>query len=111
MSKPTVQRLDAIINFIRGGRMQFRKKPIINEAVQWTGDNLREIIDFTGLHPSAQKWTWEEYEEVVKREGLKVFTLEGPLLASLGDYIMRGVNGEFYPIKPDILAKTYDRVG
>jgi preprotein translocase subunit Sss1 len=80
MSKPTVQRLDA-------------------------------IIDFTGLHPSAQKWTWEEYEEVVKREGLKIFTLEGPLFASIGDYIMRGVNGEFYPIKPDILAKTYDRVG
>ena len=111
MSKPTVQRLDAIINFIRGGRMQFRKKPIINEAVQWTGDNLREIIDFTGLHPSVGKWTWEEYEEVVKNEGLKIFTLEGPLFASVGDYIMRGVNGELYPIKPGILAKTYDRVG
>ena len=93
------------------GTIKFRKKPIVNEAIRWTGDNLREIIDFTGLHPSAQKWTWEEYEEVVKREGLKIFTLEGPLLASLGDYIMRGVSGEFYPIKPDILAKTYDRVG
>ena len=93
------------------GTIKFRKKPIVNEAIRWTGDNLREIIDFTGLHPSAQKWTWKEYEEVVKREGLKVFTLEGPLLASLGDYIMRGVSGEFYPIKPDILAKTYDRVG
>ena len=91
--------------------MQFRKKPIINEAVQWTGDNLREIINFTGLHPSAQKqWTWEEYEDVVRREGLKIFTLEGPLMASVGDYIMRGVKGEFYPIKPDILAETYDRV-
>jgi hypothetical protein len=77
MPKPTVQRLDAIINFIRGGRMLFRKKPIINEAVQWTGDNLREIIDFTGLHPSAQKWTWEEYEEVVKREGKKSLPLKG----------------------------------
>ena len=93
------------------GTIKFRKKPIVNEAIRWTGDNLREIIDFTGLHPSAQKWTWEEYEEVVKREGLKIFTLEGPLFASVGDYIMRGVNGEFYPIKPDILAKTYDRVG
>lgn len=91
--------------------MKFQKKPIINEAIQWTGNNLREIINFTGLHPSAQKqWTWEEYEDVVRREGLKIFTLEGPLMASVGDYIMRGVKGEFYPIKPDILAETYDRV-
>jgi hypothetical protein len=90
--------------------MKFCKKPIVNEAIRWTGENLKEIIDFTGLHPSAQKWTWEEYEEVVKNEGLKIFTLEGPLLASLGDYIMRGVRGEFYPIKPDILDETYDRV-
>ena len=92
------------------GTIKFRKKPIVNEAIRWTGDNLREIIDFTGLHPSAQKWTWEEYEDVVKHEGLKIFTLEGPLNASIGDYIMRGVSGEFYPIKTDILAKTYDRV-
>ena len=84
------------------GTIKFRKKPIVNEAIRWTGDNLREIIDFTGLHPSAQKWTWEEYEEVVRTKGLKIFTLEGPLFASVGDYIMRGVNGEFYPIKPDI---------
>jgi len=95
---------------VHGGTMKFCKKPIVNEAIRWTGENLKEIIDFTGLHPSAQKWTWEEYEEVVKNEGLKIFTLEGPLLASLGDYIMRGVRGEFYPIKPDILDETYDRV-
>jgi predicted aminopeptidase len=93
-----------------GGTMKFRKKPIVNEAIRWTGENLKEVIAFTGLHPSAQKWTWEEYEEVVKHEGLKIFTLEGPLFASVGDYIMRGVSGEFYPIKPDILVKTYDRV-
>ena len=90
--------------------MKFQKKQIVNEAVQWTGDNLKDVIAFTGLHQSAEKWTWEEYEEIVKREGLKIFTLEGPLMASVGDYIMRGVSGEFYPIKPDILVKTYDRV-
>lgn len=90
--------------------MKFRKKPVEVDAIQWTGNNLKEIIEFAGLHPSAQKWTWEEYEEVVRNEGLKIFTLEGPLMASVGDYIMRGVHGEFYPIKPDILALTYDRV-
>jgi len=90
--------------------MKFRKKPVYTEGIQWTGDNLREIIEFTGLHPSAQKWTWEEYEEVVRQDGLKIITLEGPLHASIGDWIMRGVAGEFYPIKPDILAATYDTV-
>ena len=89
---------------------KYRKKPVVIEAVQWTGDNLREIIDFTGLHESAKKWTWEEYEKVVALQGLKIFTLEGPLNASPGDYIIKGVQGEFYPCKPDIFEATYDRV-
>ena len=89
---------------------KYRKKPVVIEAFQWTGDNLREIIDFTGLHESAKKWTWEEYEKVVALQGLKIFTLEGPLNASPGDYIIKGVQGEFYPCKPDIFEATYDRV-
>lgn len=89
---------------------KYRKKPVVIEAVQWTGDNLREIIDFTGLHESAKKWTWEEYEKVVALQGLKIFTLEGPLNASPGDYIIKVVQGEFYPCKPDIFEATYDRV-
>jgi hypothetical protein len=87
--------------------MQYVKKPVVIEAVQWTGGNLREIIDFMGLHPSAEKWTWEEYEGVVRREGLKIFTLEGIMMAGIGDFIIKGVNGEYYPCKPDIFEKTY----
>ncbi len=90
--------------------MKFRKKPVIIDAVKWTGNNLREVIDFTGLHPSANKWTWEKYEEVVCREGLKIFTLEGPLMATIGDWIIKGVKGEFYPCKPDIFEATYEPV-
>lgn len=86
----------------------WRKKPVVIQAVLWTGDNLREVIDFTGLHPSANKWTWEEYEAVVTKNGLKIFTLEGPLMAAVGDWIIRGVKGEFYPCKPDIFAATYE---
>lgn len=86
----------------------FRKKPVVIEAIQWDGLNLKEIIDFSGLHNSANKWTWEEYEEVVKQDGLKIFTLEGRMDASVGDYIIKGVNGEFYPCKPDIFEKTYE---
>ncbi len=89
---------------------KYRKKPVVIDAVQWTGDNLRDIIDFTGLHESAKKWTWEEYEKVVALQGLKIFTLEGPLNASPGDYIIKGVQGEFYPCKPDIFEATYEQV-
>jgi len=90
--------------------MKYRKKPVVIEAIQWTGNNLREIIDFIGLHESANKWTWQEYEAVVSRDGLKIFTLEGPFIASVGDFIIQGVNGEFYPCKPDIFEKTYEKV-
>jgi hypothetical protein len=62
------------------------------------------------LHPSAEKWTWEEYEQVVKERGLKIFSLEGPHLASIGDWVIRGVKGEFYPCKPDIFEQTYEEV-
>jgi len=90
--------------------MKYRKKPVVIEAIIWTGANLREIIDFTGLHKSAAKWTWEEYVKIVEREGLKIFTLEGPMVASVGDYIIRGVKGEFYACRPDIFAMTYESV-
>jgi hypothetical protein len=87
--------------------MKYVKKPIVIEAIRWTGNNLKEIIDSIGLHKSALKWTWEEYEDVVKKEGLKIFTPEGTMMANIGDYIIKGVNSEFYPCKPDIFEKTY----
>jgi hypothetical protein len=90
--------------------MKYRKKPVVIEAKQWTGSNLKEIIDFTGLHESAKKYTWEEYENVVKKDGLKIFTLEGKMNADVNDFIIQGVSGEIYPCKPDIFEKTYEEV-
>ena len=93
--------------------MKFRKKPVVIEAIRWTGDNLKEIIaftGFTGLHPSAEKWTWGEYEQVVAYDGLKIFTLEGKMNADVGDWIIKGVKGEHYPCKNDIFEATYERV-
>ena len=89
---------------------QYRKRPVVISAVVWTGDNLREVIDFIGLNPSAGEWSWEEYEQVVKIEGLKIFTLEGTHMATIGDYIIKGIQGEAYPCKPDIFAATYEPV-
>lgn len=92
----------------------YRKKPVVIEAVQYTGDNLQEVLDFTGKHP---KWhelfsTFESYQTHVNSDNkiFKILTLEGTMDASPGDWIIRGVNGEHYPCKPGIFEKTYEPV-
>ena len=77
--------------------MKYRKKPIIIEAIQWNGKNLSEIDNFMG--------------RLVENKGttLVIHTLEGDMEASINDYIIKGVNSEFYPCKPDIFDKTYER--
>jgi hypothetical protein len=93
--------------------MKFRKKPVVIDAIQWTGANLKDVIDFTGKHPDFDKWfdSWEAYSEHVANDGLKfkIFTLEGTMTATPGDWIIRGVQGECYPCKPDIFEATYDQ--
>jgi len=85
-----------------------KKKPVTIEFIEWTGDNLIEVISFTGRHESSLKWDWQELEGVVREQGLKIFTLEGSHIATVGDMIIKGVQGEFYPCKPDIFSETYD---
>ena len=80
--------------------MKFRKKPVVIEAVLWNGENIDEIAAF-------MKWRNFEHD---KRNGLIIRTLEGQHIATVGDYIIKGVAGEFYPCKPDIFAATYDLV-
>lgn len=88
----------------------YRKKPVEIQAIKWNGNNLKEIIAFTGRHQSSADWGWTHFEQVVKNNGLKIFTLEGSHMASIGDMIIKGVAGEFYPCKPDIFAKTYENL-
>lgn len=76
----------------------YRKKPVTVEAVQWTGENYAEMCDFIDT----------EVFKIIPRMRLVIHTLEGDHHASPGDYIIKGVNGEFYPCKPDIFAKTYE---
>lgn len=80
--------------------MKFRKKPVVIEAVQWTGENKVEIIKFTNRKVIL---TFEE-------DYLIIPTLEGNHKANKGDWIIKGVKGEFYPCKPAIFAETYGRV-
>ena len=94
--------------------MKFRKKPVVIDAIQWLGDNLFDVITFTdgtpnirGMHAGEK---WDDYCRLVDTDGLKIFTLEGKMNASVGDWIIKGVHGEFYPCKPDIFAVTYEKV-
>lgn len=91
---------------------RFTKKPVTISAIQWTGDNLPDVIEFTGKHPRWGDWFADmgEYIAHVRSDGnrFKIFTLEGVMDALPGDWIIRGVQGEHYPCKPDIFAATYD---
>ena len=79
--------------------MKFRKKPVVIDAIQFTG-NAGECINFCpiAIDPESTKAL------------LVIPTLEGNMTVSLGDWIIKGVNGEFYPCKPDIFEKTYEKV-
>ncbi len=81
---------------------KYRKKPVVIEAIRFYDetDVLCELSDFMGC-------TKVNYEEPGNPK-LLIETLEGTMAASKGDYIIKGVNGEFYPCKPDIFEKTYE---
>ena len=79
---------------------QYRKKPVVIEAEQYL---LGEVI--------RAKWLFDAMESGIvfnDADGLKIKTLEGVMSASVGDWIIKGVKGEFYPCKPDIFAATYE---
>lgn len=77
---------------------KFKKKPVIIEAVQWDGSNNELIKEFVKSNYSIQG------------DELYIRTLEGCMTASVGDWVIKGVEGEFYPCKPDIFEKTYEEV-
>ena len=87
--------------------MKATKKPVTIEAVKWDGENSEEIIAFCG---DSAFTAVESQMGQTETEELYIKTLEGNHHASVGDYIIRGVNGELYPCKPDIFEKTYDIV-
>jgi hypothetical protein len=80
---------------------KFKKRPVIIEAVQWTGKNHNEVLNFC-------KSCYFTSHGIVK--DLYIDTLEGDMLAKQGDYIIKGVADEFYACKPDIFALTYENV-
>ena len=77
---------------------KYRKKPVVIEAIQNTGDNVLECAEFAkGIPPP---------------DGARHFyidTLEGEMKCNVGDWVIRGVKGECYPCKPDIFEATYEK--
>ena len=100
--------------------MKYRKKPVVIEAIQLKKDNISKVLNFMGQTvrlPSFQEQErFEQYENSVIENGMTIHTLEdgkdqrAKHVASIGDYIIKGVKGEFYPCKPDIFEMTYEPV-
>lgn len=86
------------------GVMKYRKKPLVIEAIQWTGKNMDEVSNFIG--DTKHTYTYNE-----RRLAIYLYTLEGVMGAQKGDWLIKGVKGEFYPCKPDIFEITYELVG
>lgn len=84
---------------------QYRKKPVTIEAVQFDGLNPTEIKDFVGENCEVEIYDNRVTPPVAR---IVIHTLEGDMEVSKGDYVIRGVKGEFYPCKPDIFEKTYE---
>ena len=85
--------------------MKYRKKPVVIEARLFTALSAAEVAE----------WCYGDLvnDDEADQDDVPLYiaidTLEGVMQASLGDYIIKGVNGEFYPCKPDIFAKTYEK--
>ena len=81
---------------------RYTKKPVTIEAIQWTGKNRSEIFDFCNV-------SYVNYSNAKLEPELKIQTLEGSMTATVGDYIIKGIKGEFYPCKEDIFLETYNK--
>ena len=101
----------------QGGNMaKYRKKPVVIEAVQLKWTTWNEMCDFLGdiISPDNPGRESEDYSDTCSEDGpyieLTIPTLEGDHVAKHGDFIIKGIKGEFYPCKPDIFKEIYEEV-
>lgn len=89
---------------------QYKTKPTVIEAVQWTGANIQEILDFCGKDNALFVEIETEEPSNYPLFSLYIITLEGMMLAKVSDYIIKGVLGEFYPCKKDAFITKYEEI-
>lgn len=91
--------------------LKYRKKPVVIEAIQWNGKNNYEVEVFTGDKTSLSvNSIYRPQGHLPEDYNLYINTLEGTMEVNIGDYIIKGVKGEFYPCKEDIFLETYEKV-
>lgn len=93
---------------------QYRKKPVVIDAIKLENryESIYNAVEFVysiGMETSVIGAN-ATVRDVQEREGLDIVTLEGTMKASFGDWIIKGIKGEFYPCKPDIFEATYEAV-
>lgn len=81
---------------------KFRKRPVVIEAMHYTVESCRDLNDWMDLEHFDHDYDCHT--------GIAIDTLEGQMMASVGDWIIKGVEGEFYPCKPNIFEATYEPV-
>jgi len=89
---------------------KFRKKPVVIDAVQLTKENANDVYDWLLTIKDGNDGIEQSRIEQNFDNGIIIHTLEGNHLAQYGDFIIKGVAGEFYPCKPDIFESTYEEV-
>lgn len=82
---------------------KYIKKPVVIEAVQWTGLNMSEVANFVS---NGLRYIEIEFDEYVCR----IQTFEETMTADIGDFIVKGVKGELYICRPDIFEEAYEEV-
>lgn len=89
--------------------MKFRKKPVVIEAIEIKVDNADDLAEFTGRDSRVAEVMVAEYDGDNPRvTHVFIYILEGIMRGEIGDWVIRGVEGEFYLCKPDIFAATYE---
>ena len=83
--------------------MKFRKKPVVIEAMQFTENSKNQVFSWVTCSCYAD---FSDDKPV-----LVISTLEGDMTVSLGDWVIKGLQGEFYPCKPEIFEQSYEEVG
>ena len=90
---------------------KYKKKPVVIEAFEYCEDFMKIGANCRGV----PEWGISAYDDgdiyFNNEDECFIKTLEGDMKANIGDYIIKGINGELYPCKPDIFEKTYELVG
>ena len=89
--------------------MKFRKKPVVIEAKELTINSWKEIMNWVGISFCVASVSYpNDGVTLPTLSGMRIKTLEGEMWADPGDWIIKGIKGEFYPCKPDIFEMTYE---